>query len=287
MACRIDQYFGLWLVEQTWFRLMLEAYRQGMLEPQMRRDDDGNQIQGLEMGPNGMAILPIQGTMMKDQSSFGGCSTVACRRLVREAVRNDAISGLMLFVDSPGGAASGTFELAHEVERAAQHMPVRAHVEDVGASAAYWVASQAQRITANPMGEIGSIGTLAMIVDESKRAEAAGVKVHVISTGEFKGAGAAGTEITERQLEAFQEQVNDVNQHFQAGVQAGRGFDDDQLAAVSDGRVFIAEKAQKLGLIDGIGSFEDSVADFAQELKGRSEAIQRDRSIKMAEAELI
>ncbi len=287
MACRIDQYFGLWLVEQTWFRLMLEAYRQGLLEPQMRRDDDGNQVQGLQAGPNGMAILPIQGTMMKDKSSFGGCSTVQCRRLVREAVRNDTITGLMLFVDSPGGAASGTFELAHEVERAAQNMPVRAHIEDVGASAAFWVAAQAQKITANPMGEVGSIGTLAMIADDSKKAEAEGVKMHVISTGEFKGSGAPGTEITERQLEAFREQVNDVNQHFQAGVRAGRGFDDEQLAAVSDGRVFIAEKAQKLGLIDGVASFEDSVDDFAQELHGRSEALQRDRAVRMAEAELI
>ncbi len=287
MPCRIDQYFGLWLVEQSWFRLMLEAHRQGMLQPEMRRDEDGNQIQGLEAGPNGMAILPIQGHMMKDKSSFGGCSTVACRRMVREAVRNDTITGLMLYVDSPGGTASGTFELANEVERAAQHMPVRAHIEDIGASAAYWVASQAQHVTANTMAEVGSIGTVAMVVDDSKKAEAEGVKVHVISTGEFKGAGAPGTAITERQLEAFREQVADVNEYFQSGVRAGRGLDDDQLAAVSDGRVFIAQKAQGLGLIDGVASFEDSVADFAQDLQGRSEALQRDRAIRMTEAELL
>lgn len=309
MSCRIDEYFKLWLVYQPWFSRAVAAYADGLLplmsaeerekdnatrrgqigdllQPQMLRNDEGGQIQGLEVGPNGMAILPIMGHMMKESSSFGGCSTVACRRLIRQAVRNESVTGLMMYVDSPGGSAAGTFELAAEVARAREHIPVRAHIEDIGASAAYWVASQSERITANKMGEVGSIGTVALLVDDSLEQEAMGRKVHVISTGEYKGAGAPGAPITDRQLEAFREQVNDINGHFLAGVAGGRGMSEERLEGVADGRVFIAEKAEGLGLIDGVATFEDSVADFAHELEGASQAVSRERAIRLVETDL-
>lgn len=307
MSCRFDHYFTAWLVDQRWFESALAAYeqgligpdvlkgknvllqeyaREGVLQPQLVLAEDGSQIQRLETGPNGIAILPMMGHMMKQGSSFGGCSTVACRRLIRQAVRSDNVNGLMLYVDSPGGSVPGTAELAEEVARARKTIPVRAHVEDTGASAAYWVASQAESITCNKMGEVGSIGCVAAISDSSKMAEAQGVKVHVISTGPHKGAGVPGSPVTDEQLAVFQEQVHDVNAHFLDAVRAARGFNDEQLAAASDGRVFIAEKARDRGLIDGVSSFEDAVDDFAASIEPSGPAPGRNRRVRMRALEI-
>ena len=280
------QLFGLWLVHDQWFTQAVAAYRAGDLKPRMEALDDDDEGFLFERGPNGMLVVPIRGQITKRSSSFGGTSSLETRRILRNASTDETVTGVMLMIDSPGGTAAGTFELAEEVRRFGEVKPIRAHIEDLGASAAYWVASQAQMITINQMGEAGSIGTVAVLVDSSKAMENAGLEVHVISTGEFKGAGAPGTEITDRQLAVFQEQVEDVNQHFLDGVSSGRGLTGPALARVSTGRVWIAEKAQALGLVDDIMSFEDAIQQFSDELAPSQSNADLSRRIDMAKIEL-
>ena len=281
------QLFGLWLVHEQWFSQAVAAYRSGDLRPQMQDLNDDDEGFLFERGPNGMLVVPIRGQITKRFSSFGGTSSVEIRHVLRNASTDDSVTGVMLAIDSPGGTAAGTFELAEEVRRFAELKPIKAHIEDLGASAAYWVASQAQSISINQLGEAGSIGTVAVLVDSSKAMENAGLKVHVISTGEFKGAGAPGTEVTDRQLALFQEQVEDFNQHFLEGIQRGRDFTGAQIARVATGRVWIAEKAQQLGLVDEIMSFEDAIEKFSEELKPKA-ITENDfsSSIRMTEMEL-
>lgn len=281
------QHFGLWLVHDQWFSQAVAAYRNGDLKPQMIHEDDDDDGDLFQRGPNGMLILPIRGQITKRASSFGGTSSVETRRILRNASLDESVAGVMLFIDSPGGTAAGTFELAEEVRRFAEAKPIKAHIEDLGASAAFWVASQTQSISINQLGEAGSIGTIAVLIDSSQAMENSGLKVHVISTGEFKGAGAPGTEVTDRQLALFQEQVEDFNQHFLEGVSQGRGLTGAALSRVATGRVWIAEKAQALGLVDEVMSFEDAIAKFSEELK--PEPIDRsglNSRITMAEMEL-
>lgn len=267
------QHFGLWLVHDVWFAQALASYRNGDLARMAADgefDDDGDGADPFMMGPNGMMIIPIVGHMMKSVGSFGGVSSVNVRRTLRNASTDDGVSGVLLHVDSPGGTAAGTFELAAEVKRFAEVKPIRTHIEDLGASAAFWVASQTQSISINQLGQAGSIGTVAVLIDSSEAAESQGLKVHVISTGEFKGAGVPGTPITERQLALFQEEVDDVNGHFLEAVGRGRGIHGSSLSAIASGRVWIADKALALGLVDKIMSFEDAIASFAEDLKPES-----------------
>lgn len=264
------QLFGLWLVHEQWFNQAVAAYRNGDLKPQMQDLDDDDEGWLFERGPNGMLVVPVRGQITKRASSFGGTSSIEVRSVLRKAATDDSVTGVMLAIDSPGGTAAGTFELAEEVRRFAEVKPIKAHIEDLGASAAYWIASQAQSISINQLGEAGSIGTIAILIDSSKALENQGLKVHVISTGEFKGAGAPGVEVTDRQLALFQEQVEDFNQHFLEGISRGRGLTGAKLAKVATGRVWIAEKAQALGLVDEIMSFDDAIAKFAEELEPES-----------------
>src|SRR5581483_9650939 len=109
-----------------------------------------------------------QGMLMKGQSSMGGTSTVMARRDIRQAVADQDVAGILLAIDSPGGTVAGTDDLAAEVRQARTSKPVWAAIDDLGASAAYWVASQTQRVTVNsPTALVGSIGTLQVIRDLS------------------------------------------------------------------------------------------------------------------------
>jgi len=249
---------------------MIALFNSGKLSATFEHGDAAENEPGTVLsGPNGTVIIPLQGHLMKGDSKFGGTSTLQARRDIRQAASDPMVSGIMLFVDSPGGAAAGTFELSEDIRKASDKKPVSAHIEDIGASAAFFAASQADMITANRMASVGSIGTVGVLVDSSEAAKQEGLKVHVISTGEFKGAGAPGTEVTDSQLAVFQEEVDDLNDEFLKAVGRGRMLSEAQLDRVSTGRTWIASKARGLGLIDDVMPWEQAMGSFADSLPSR------------------
>jgi signal peptide peptidase SppA len=211
-------------------------------------------------------IIPIEGTMMRAPSSFGGTSTVQLRRIIRNAKNNTEIKAIMFAVDSPGGTVAGTDELAQEIKSFAQVKTIRSHVDGLMASAAFWVGSQVSMITASRTSEIGSLGTVAVVRDFSENLEKQGIKTHVISTGPHKGAFTPGAEVTEEQLADLQSIVDKLNGFFKEAVMDGRGLDAKTVNKLFDGRVHVAEDAKKLGLIDGITDFESAVRSLEKEV---------------------
>ena len=223
---------------------------------------------------SGLAVVDLVGTLAKSSSSFGGTSTVAARRAVRAAAADPAVRGVVLRVDSPGGTVAGTAELAAEVRAAARVKPVWAFVEDLGASAAYWVASQADKVFVNAeTALVGSIGTVMVVDDLSAAAEKQGVKTLVISTGPLKGAGTPGTAVTDDQRAYLQGLVDDAQRSFDAAVSAGRRLTPGQLAKVRSGAMFPAAEAVRLGLADGVRQFDAVAADLAAAARGGPVAV--------------
>lgn len=256
-----SNHLGLWCIEPLWFTQAVALYKAGLyaLQPEAADSPRGREMRPYDV-VDGIAIVPVQGPLSKHGSmKFGEGSTVQMRQMIRQASRDDAVEKLMLHVYSPGGHVDGTHELAADVARASLTKPVYAHIEDLGASAAYWVASQAQRITANPTAEVGSIGTVAVLEDTSKRMDRLGIEVHVLSTGPYKGAGVDGAPLSAEALAYFRGRVESLNSHFLAAVARGRGMTPAQVDAVSDGRVHIAQMAQSYGLIDAVQSFDEAL----------------------------
>jgi signal peptide peptidase SppA len=222
---------------------------------------------------DGLAIISMVGPMMKADSKFGGVSTVRTRKLVREANARSDVSQILLIVESGGGSVSGTKELADDVRNSAKK--VTAYINDIGASAAYWVASQASQIITNEMAEVGSIGVVAVIEDTSGMYEREGVKVHVISTGSMKGAFADGAPVTDEMLEDLQDKVDAINTVFKSTILSGRSIDSDTLDKIADGRTYTAKQALDFGLIDSVQRLEDVVANTKQSIiiESRNQAI--------------
>jgi signal peptide peptidase SppA len=205
-----------------------------------------------------IAIVPIVGTLMKSRSSTGAStSTVMARRDIRAAARNPEVSGIMLAIDSPGGAVAGTGDLAEEVKRARKSKPVYAQIEDTGASAAYWIASQASRVYANNgTAMVGSIGTMLAVQKDTSG------KVAVFTSGSLKAPGVSG-ELTDEQTAYMQSLVNGWQSQFGGAVKAARRLSEKQLDAVQSGAVYLAQTALDLKLIDGIQSTEQTLSELA------------------------
>ena len=159
-------------------------------------------------------------------------------------------------------------------------------IEDLGASAAYKAASQAGRLSANEPAFIGSIGVYQVVEDTSEMAEKMGVKVHVISTGEFKGAGVPGAPVTDAVLQDVQNEVDALNELFMKAVAKGRHMDIRTVRKLADGRVHIAAKAQSLGLIDAVESFDDALAGLTKLVapRRRVSAASAERRVRLAKA---
>lgn len=247
-----------WLAEPAWLSGTVEAIRAG-LHP-MARDGVARESDVMAITNDGVAIISIIGAMMKGGSKFSDTTnSVLIRQAVRDAAADSTIKSIMLHIDSPGGTVAGTQELARDVLAARQSKPVHAFVDDMAASAALWIVSQTGHITAGQTSSIGSIGVIMVVTDSSKAAEMAGIKVHVIATGEHKGAGVPGTEITESHLSVFQERADDLNAIFIAAIASGRGMTVDAVSALADGSVMLAEKAKAAHLIDEVGTFESAL----------------------------
>jgi len=255
----VGSHLGMWAMEPSRLRALVGAAQARLLPMRaaVQRVDGGVPIQ---VQKGGVGIIPISGVMMKGASKFEGTtSTAMIRRSVRQAMADDEIRSIVLLVSSPGGYVDGTADLAADVATAAARKPVEAYIEDIGASAAYWVASQAKKVWAGPTALVGSIGTYHVLVDESKRLEAEGITVHVIATGAHKGATEPGLPVTPEVLSEQRRMVEDLNRHFVDGVRRGRSLTWAQMEAVTTGQAWIAADAQRLGLIDGVRSIDEVV----------------------------
>ena len=207
--------------------------------------------------PGGIAVIPIQGTLVKRASWFSQMyasgSMQEMTAAVEAAAGDPKITSIMLDVDSPGGTNDGTQALADAVFAARRVKPVVAQIDGMCCSAAYYVASQASKVYASSASDwAGSIGVRLMLLDISKALETEGVEAVAIDTGPYKSAGVLGTKITPEHRAYFQSLVDHSFSMFIAAVSRGRGLPPDQVRGAADGRVFPASHAKRLGLIDGI-----------------------------------
>jgi len=264
------QYFGAWMVDPSWLAQAVADVKAGAMviyQPKAAaRESEGP---AYLKTADGLATISLVGPMTKGDSSFsGGTSTVRTRRAIRQAAADPNIRGIMLLVDSPGGTAAGTSELGADVAAAARQKPVHAHAEDMMASAAYWVGAQASRVTATPTSLVGSIGTYSVVTDSSGRAAKDGVVVHVLSTGAHKGAGVPGAPVTTDQLRVAQGVVDELNEHFLAAVASGRRMPLERVKQAADGRIYLAQPAMGLGLLDAVESQDAAYAALRAACQG-------------------
>jgi signal peptide peptidase SppA len=227
---------------------------------------EGTGPAGGSQGGN-IAVIPVYGlisqraSMMSEMSGGGGTSIQKLTQAFRQAVADPNIAAIVLDVDSPGGSVFGVQELADEIRRARAQKPIVANFNSLGASAAYWIGSAASEAVVTPGGQVGSIGVLALHVDESARIEQEGFKPTLITAGKYKAEIRPEFPLSDEARDFVQGQVDEYYAAFVDAVAVGRGV---SRAAVREGygqgRVLLAKPALAAGMVDRIETLDQTIA---------------------------
>src|SRR5207302_6903860 len=178
-----------------------------------------------------IAIVPVHGVI------GGAVRTEALLRALGLARKSRAVHGVLLDIDSPGGAAIPSEALHVATKRLAAAKPVVAWIRGTGASGAYFVACGATRILSFPSAIVGSIGVISVrpvLVEALRRL---GTSVRVTKTGPFKDLGAPWREPTEADEVKERELVDAVFRRFVGAVRRARRLDDSAAARITTGEV--------------------------------------------------
>ncbi|MBL9115523.1 MAG: S49 family peptidase [Verrucomicrobiaceae bacterium] len=217
-------------------------------------------------GREDIAVIPISGMIMKgassfEESCFGAVSTERIGHALQQAVSAKEVRHIVLDISSPGGRVTGVKELGEKIAAATQvrGKTVSAFTEELVASAAYWLASQADQILTTSSGSLGSIGTYLAFFNESVAMQTKGIKLEVFRQGKHKALGLPGMDLTQEDRQYLQDGVNKINAQFVAAVRAGRGKVSEE--AVTDAKVYDGPGAIAQGLADGlVSSWEEFIS---------------------------
>lgn len=215
-----------------------------------------------------IAVLPIYGiimpraTMMSEMS--GGATVAGIRAAFREAIEDETIGSILLDVDSPGGAVDGIEELATEIFEARGRKPIVAIADYTMASAAYYLASQADEIVASPSATVGWIGTIFKHTEFSKMNEMDGVTVTVIRNPAGKSTINDVEPLTDEARADLQQKVDDYSVQFHNRVAKGRGVSVSVVRAdYGGGGGMTAARAKAAGLVDRVESYDATIRRLA------------------------
>ena len=188
---------------------------------------------------------------------------------------DDAIKGLILRIDSPGGAVAPSQEIFAVVSRIAEEKPVVASMGTMAASGGYYIAAPCTRIVANPGTVTGSIGVIIEIPNVEGLLDKIGLKSEVIKSGEFKDMGSSIKGMSDRDRKLFQSLIDDVYEQFVQDVSESRAIPVDKVKELADGRIYTGRQAHELGLVDELGGMERAIEVVAElaEIEGEPELV--------------
>jgi signal peptide peptidase SppA len=209
---------------------------------------------------DGTGVIPIAGVIGKGLSPIekmtGAVDVNAIADAIDEFSANPQVTRIAFQVSSPGGTVTGVEELANKVRNISK--PTMAYTDSEMASAAYWIASAADKVVASPSSTVGSIGVYMTVADMTEMAKAQGIKMVVIKSGKFKGAGIPGTSLSEEQVANLQQGVDEIHADFKASVLQTRKL---VKAEDMEGQVFSGKQAAQRNLVTGLAdSFNEAVS---------------------------
>lgn len=214
-----------------------------------------------------VAVIPVEGTLVHKGSyvgqSSGQTSYEGLQAQVMRAGRDDRIKGIVYEFDTFGGLVAGLAETAEMMRRVSQAKPTIAILTDFALSAGYYLASQQRQIVIPPQGMAGSIGTIMVHTDLSKRLENEGIKLTVLTSGARKADGHPAEPLADDTRDRLLAMMDRARESFAAAVGRGRGKRlTAQAALATEAETFDDESALKAGLVDAVGFPNDAFAAF-------------------------
>jgi len=235
---------------------------------------------------DGIAILPILGTLVRRSSYIGAASGLTSyhdiEAMAEAAFADPMVKAVLLEIDSSGGEAGGVFDLAQRLRQLAQTSgkPLWAIADEAALSAAYAIASAADRIWLTRTAEVGSIGVVAVHVDESVADAKAGLNYTFLHAGAHKVDGHPHAPLPASVAADIQADVDQLYTQFIALVARFRRLTPEAIRD-TEARVYRGEAAIRVGLADQIGTTREALTALQRQL-----ALSAGRSLRNKAASL-
>ncbi len=198
-----------------------------------------------------LAVVELRGVIISSEEVV---------RQLKKYRDNSSIRGILLRVDSPGGAVVPSQEIYEEVRKTRDSgKPVVVSMGSVAASGGYYVACGASKMVANNGTLTGSIGVIAEFLQLQEGLHKLGIDVKIVKSGALKDAGVPTRRMTENEQEYFQDLMDNIHRQFIEVVERERSLSHEEVLTLADGRVFTGQQAVELGLVDTLGTYEDAV----------------------------
>ncbi len=206
-----------------------------------------------------VAIIPIRGIITSDTAGY-------VRLAVREVLTDDTIKAVILRVESPGGGVNASDLIRKELLKLkkVKEVPVVASYGYLAASGGYYVSCFADHIYAEPTGQTGSIGVVAMAYNINKLITNNGIEPHFITSTAAKDHKTTGSPFLpwegKKAEDKFRIQLDYIQERFVSIVDDGRkDLDREGVMEVAKGDIYVNETAKENGLVDDIGYLDDAI----------------------------
>jgi len=222
----------------------------------------------------GLGYLELEGTIVDSRQFI---------RQLRSLERNPMVKGILLRVDSPGGAVTPSHEMYSELKRVRDSgTPVVVSMGTLAASGGYYVSCASDLIVANPGTLTGSIGVIMEFPVFKGLMDKIGLEVSVIKSDSAKDVGSPFRKMNPEDKALLQGVVSDVYEQFLEIVSTERELPLDSLRPIADGRIFTGRQALAYGLVDTLGTFEEArlIAGELSGIKGEPRLIRPRRPLR-------
>lgn len=251
------------LVSATEADLILAAARGETLPAHLFFDFDDGPVRDYALR-DGVAIIPVVGGLTyRGYGWFWRQSYNDIRAMVRAALADDQVHAILLDIDSPGGEAAGVFDLVDEIHAARGQKPLHAIANENAFSAAYAIASAADRIHLPRTGAVGSVGVIAVHFERSAAEQKAGYKFTAIYAGAHKNDFSPHEPLSDAARATAQASVDRTWALFVDTVARNRGLSTDAVRA-QQAAIFDGADAVAAGLADEVADFETVMAKIAR-----------------------
>ena len=218
-------------------------------------------------GGDKILLIPIRGTISDNpKKGLLGSSPSMVEQVVaqlKKAEQDKRIKAVLFKINSPGGTITASDLLYHEILSYKERTNAKVIVcmMDMAASGGYYMSLPADKIMAHPTSLTGSVGVILLQPKVMGLMDKLGLGVDVKKYGKDKDMGSPFRESTEEEQKLFQITIDQLGERFTSLVKKHRKLDPQALAEISTARLFLAEEALKLGLIDKIGYLSDAVKE--------------------------
>jgi len=177
---------------------------------------------------------------------------------LEDATEDSSIKGVLLVVDSPGGAVAPSIELAYAVKRLKAKKPVVVYAKGTIASGSYYASIWANEIMVNPGSMVGSIGVIMQGADMSDLMETVGIKTQSVQAGKYKKVGTTDRPWEDYEVNELNKVIHGTYDMFTTDVAEARGLDIKQRDFFANAHIFTAAQAKEVGLVDSLGVAYDA-----------------------------